>query len=137
MKELTIKSGQGTYQAKIFKGFDSLEELLRQFKDHEDCVFLCDQNVANLYKEQLQSMWNDSQVYCASATEEEKTLSGVGRFTSWLQGHRCTRQTVVVAIGGGIMQDIASFSTHVYYRGIPWIFVPTTLLSMGTKIHVE
>ncbi len=55
----------------------------------------------------------------------------MGRVATWLQSMQATRQAVVVAIGGGIIQDIVSFTTHVYYRGISWIFVPTTLLSMS------
>jgi 3-dehydroquinate synthase len=41
------------------------------------------------------------------------------------------RQSTVVAIGGGIIQDIATFTAHIFYRGIKWIHVPTTLLAMS------
>ncbi len=49
----------------------------------------------------------------------------------WFQDQNCTKQAQLIAIGGGIIQDIATFSSHVYYRGIGWTFVPTTLLSMS------
>jgi 3-dehydroquinate synthase len=48
----------------------------------------------------------------------------------FLQQNNATKQTVVIAIGGGVIQDIATFSAHLYYRGIRWIYIPTTLLGM-------
>ena len=65
------------------------------------------------------------------ATEEEKTLPGVTKVLDFLQQSNCTRQSVLITIGGGIIQDIGAFASHVYYRGIKWIFIPTTLLAMS------
>jgi len=50
---------------------------------------------------------------------------------TFLQQHDCNKQSVVIAVGGGILQDIVAFAAHVYYRGLKWHFVPTTLLSMA------
>ena len=48
----------------------------------------------------------------------------------FLQKNNATKQTMVIVFGGGIIQDIAAFSAHLYYRGLRWIFIPTTLLAM-------
>jgi 3-dehydroquinate synthase len=48
-----------------------------------------------------------------------------------MQELNCTKENTLIAIGGGITQDICSFSAHIYYRGIKWILVPTTLLAMA------
>ncbi len=50
--------------------------------------------------------------------------------SNFFQQNNATKQTIIIAIGGGVIQDITTFSAHVYYRGLRWVFVPTTLLSM-------
>jgi 3-dehydroquinate synthase len=70
-------------------------------------------------------------VHFAPATEDEKTLAGVERFLDFLQANNATRRSHVIAVGGGVIQDIATFAAHVYYRGIPWTYLPTTLLGMA------
>jgi 3-dehydroquinate synthase len=65
------------------------------------------------------------------ATEEEKTPSGVFRTWEFFQNADATKQTNVLVIGGGVVQDIAQFSSHNYYRGLRWHFVPTTLLAQA------
>jgi 3-dehydroquinate synthase len=66
-----------------------------------------------------------------TAKEDSKTLIGIGQVISWLQENNCNRSSTLIAVGGGILQDIATFAAHVYFRGIRWIYVPTTLLSMS------
>ena len=56
---------------------------------------------------------------------------GIGKVIDWMSNQRCTKANHVVAIGGGIIQDIATFSTCIFFRGLPWTFIPTTLLSMS------
>jgi len=70
-------------------------------------------------------------VHFAPALESEKTLAGVERFLGFLQKENATKKSKILAIGGGVIQDIATFTAHIYYRGISWIYVPTTLLSMA------
>ena len=49
----------------------------------------------------------------------------------FIQKENATKKSKILAIGGGIIQDIATFVAHLYHRGISWIYVPTTLLSMA------
>ncbi|MCC6441352.1 MAG: 3-dehydroquinate synthase [Rhodanobacteraceae bacterium] len=64
------------------------------------------------------------------AREEFKTLDTVGLLVEQLRKHGATRGTRVIAAGGGIVQDVATFATSCYMRGIGWDYVPTTLLGM-------
>ena len=62
--------------------------------------------------------------------ERGKTLAELERAAVKLLRAGCTRQTLVVAIGGGAVSDAAGFLAATYMRGIPWAAVPTTLLAM-------
>jgi 3-dehydroquinate synthase len=86
--------------------------------------------VARIYHDQLEPLLKQRASLALAATEEEKTLVGVQRVLNFLQEQNATKQTVLIVIGGGIIQDIAAFSAHIYYRGLKWVFVPTTLLAM-------
>lgn len=62
--------------------------------------------------------------------EDHKTLSTVGWLCSEFASHGLTRSDVVVAVGGGMVTDIAGFAAASYHRGIPVVHVATTLLAM-------
>lgn len=126
---MTIRSLQGDY-AVHFE--DSIEGAVgRVLKGRPSAVLLADRQVAKIYGQPLAPLLEGVPALLLDATEEEKTLTGVTKAVHWLQEQGATRQTVVIALGGGILQDVAAFSSHIYYRGIRWVFIPTTLLSMG------
>lgn len=125
---LTIRSLQGDYAVHFD---DSIESVARRVKGRPSAVLLADARVAGVYGRPLAPLLEGMPALLLDATEEEKTLTGVTKTVKWLQEQRCTRQSVVIALGGGIIQDVAAFSSHIYYRGIRWVFIPTTLLSMG------
>ncbi len=64
------------------------------------------------------------------AGEEHKQWPAVERIVRWLVGHDAERTGLVVAIGGGVVTDVAGFAAAVTLRGMPWVAVPTTLLGM-------
>jgi 3-dehydroquinate synthase len=64
------------------------------------------------------------------ADEPAKSLDRMTEIVVQLRERRATRRTTLVAVGGGVVQDIAAFAASVYMRGIDWVYVPTTLLSM-------
>lgn len=74
--------------------------------------------------------------------EHTKTLNTLGRVCEWLVENGIERGHGVVAVGGGVISDIAGFAAAVVLRGVPWIAVPTTLLAMvdaaiGAKTGVD
>jgi len=128
MKSLVIKSGQGDYEVEFQ---EEVAGLIAWLNTTPKAVIIVDQNVANLYSEQLSGLTGSLPTLAVPATEDEKTLDGVTRALTFLQQNDCNKQSVIIAIGGGIIQDIVAFAAHVYYRGLKWYFVPTTLLSMA------
>lgn len=69
-------------------------------------------------------------VYKIAANEKNKSLSEVEKIQSSLMKSKADRDTLIISIGGGIAGDIASFSASIYMRGVEYIHIPTTLLSM-------
>ena len=65
------------------------------------------------------------------ADEPAKSLDRMTEVIVALRERGATRSTTLVAVGGGVVQDIAAFAASVYMRGIQWTYVPTTLLSMA------
>lgn len=64
------------------------------------------------------------------AEEESKDLVNVAPLVEQLRRAGLTRDGAILAVGGGVIQDIACFIASVYMRGVRWTYVPTTLLAM-------
>ncbi|OIN47893.1 hypothetical protein BLL37_10650 [Pseudomonas azotoformans] len=69
-------------------------------------------------------------IIAVDATEENKSLERIAPVIEALKRHGATRDTEIVAVGGGIIQDIATFVASIYMRGLRWHYCPTTLLGM-------
>ncbi len=70
-------------------------------------------------------------VISISATEAAKDLDRISGVIGRLRELGASRKTMLLAIGGGVVQDVAGFAASVYMRGMPWIYMPTTLLGMA------
>ncbi len=62
--------------------------------------------------------------------DASKSLSETGRIYDWLASHRAERRDAIVALGGGMVGDFSGFVAGTYLRGMPFVQVPTSLLSM-------
>jgi 3-dehydroquinate synthase len=74
--------------------------------------------------------------------EEQKSLTAASGLYDALQGSQADRKTLVVAVGGGVIGDLAGFVAATYVRGLPLLMVPTTLLAMvdssvGGKVGIN
>jgi 3-dehydroquinate synthase len=74
--------------------------------------------------------------------EQAKTLSTMAKILDALARQKFERQSLLLALGGGVIGDIAGFAAAVYQRGIPFVQVPTTLVaqvdsSVGGKTGVD
>lgn len=94
----------------------------------ENKQFVIDQNVYDLYKELFTSIPSE-QVIIIEATETNKVIDTALHICEKMTEIPAKRNAVLISIGGGIIQDITGFVANILYRGIQWIFVPTTLLA--------
>lgn len=104
--------------------FDELNESLRGER-----FFVVDEKVLSLYGERLCAL-EGKHVYLVKNPEGEKSFEGYQALMEFLLSRKITRKDKLVAIGGGAVGDLAGFAASTVLRGIDWICVPTTLLSM-------
>ena len=109
-------------------------------------AIITDSQVGPLYaqplKEQLEGAGFAVLVHAIPAGEASKGLETYGELLSFLAGHRLTRSDLVIALGGGVVGDIAGFVAATYLRGIRLAQIPTTLLaqvdsSVGGKTGID
>jgi len=124
---LTIRSHKGAYVV----SFDTecLRVLDRDFDD--TCHFIIDQNIAALYTAKIGRVLEAHSVLAIEATEENKSLDKFPGYVEHLVSRSVRRGHKLIAIGGGIIQDITSFLAATMLRGLPWRFYPTTLLAQA------
>ncbi len=98
---------------------------IRRFASPENTVIVTDENLNRHYS----SMFSDYPVIVIGTGEGIKTLATVETIIRKLIELRAHRKTFLLAIGGGIVCDIAGFAASIYMRGIPFGFISTSLLS--------
>ncbi|MEQ9409135.1 MAG: 3-dehydroquinate synthase [Fuerstiella sp.] len=98
------------------------------------CFVVTDTNVlqphANAVRAALTEVGAEVRVACVKAGEASKSLRETSDLYDELVDFRADRKTAVVAVGGGVVGDLAGFVAATYARGLPFVQVPTTLLSM-------
>ena len=139
----------GTRSYSILVGPKLLSQLGRrcaELKLGKRCAIISDNNVARHYaataEKQLRAAGFDPVRVIVPAGESSKSLDTVQRCYDKLAAHRLERKSFVVALGGGVVGDLAGFVAATYLRGIPFVQVPTTLLaqvdsSVGGKVGVN
>jgi len=123
--KLTIESNIRDYEVIFEKDF----AFLQKFSFYENAIIIIDKNVYALYSEYFTDL-NMDDVFLFDAIEENKTFNYVQEIYDFLISKSVKRNLTLVSIGGGITQDITGFVASTLYRGINWVFVPTTFLAI-------
>ncbi|HRQ22168.1 MAG TPA: 3-dehydroquinate synthase, partial [Anaerolineales bacterium] len=92
-------------------------------------IIVTDENVAKHHLEKIQTLFN-AKAIIVPAGEEHKNLTTISRLWDAFLENGLDRKSTVIALGGGVIGDMAGFAASTYMRGIDWIAIPTTLLSM-------
>lgn len=122
--------GRG-YPIHIGAGLLARADLLRAPVSGGRVAIITNEVVAPLYLAHLREalVAFDPTVVVLPDGEPQKALGTIDRIVGDLLGRRCDRATTIFALGGGVVGDIAGFAAAVYQRGVPFVQVPTTLLS--------
>ena len=123
-----VKSSPRPYQVIWSESEHPFVEINRILAENKNNYLLIDKKILELYGEHLQV--EKERVFSADATENFKTLDGVTAVLDCLSQRGFTKGETMVVVGGGIIQDVGAFVGACYKRGIPWVYFPTTLLSM-------
>ncbi|HET8542000.1 MAG TPA: hypothetical protein VFL83_19140 [Anaeromyxobacter sp.] len=94
-------------------------------------LFVVDENVWRAWSGGLLGTIPEQDRIVFPVSEERKTLAGVEEIYDRLMARSAKKNATLVSIGGGIVQDVTGFAASTLYRGIHWVFVPTTLLAQA------
>ena len=147
MRKVKVKLGSNSYEVNIASGL--LAQVGHQLKEQGFAgrlVIITDEVVKGLYGDALEnSLVKDSfevATLAIPAGEEQKSLETAGRLYQQLTDFFAERTTPILALGGGVIGDLAGFVAATYMRGVPLVQIPTTLLaqvdsSIGGKVAVD
>ena len=116
-------SAMGEYDVIV----DSVERVNNSL--YQNPIIVTDENVAKYHLEKIQTLLNARSII-VPAGEEYKNLETISRLWKAFLENGLDRKSTVIALGGGVVGDMAGFAASTYMRGIQWIGIPTTLLSM-------
>ena len=147
MRHVEVSLGDRSYVIKIAPGLLSrLGAECAQLKLGRRCAVITDSKVGPLYAgtalKSLAAAGFEPVLVTVPAGETSKRLAMVEHCYDRLAAHRLERKSFIVALGGGVVGDLAGFVAATYLRGIPFVQVPTTLLaqvdsSVGGKTGVN
>lgn len=121
---MNIKSHFKTYSVDFV---DDLSMVLKE-SDYENTYFVIDEKVYNLYKKDFEKIPLEK-LYLVEAIESNKTIDTALAICEKMTKLPSKRNSHLISVGGGIIQDITGFVANVLYRGIDWTFYPSTLLA--------
>ena len=147
MRTLKVNLADRSYPIHLGEGILSRAgELVREAGCGEKIVIITNPTVAGLYQKPVQESLTRSGFRVTAIVlpegEEQKNLASLSTIYDRLVGERFERGSSVLALGGGVIGDLAGFAAATFLRGIPYVQVPTTLLaqvdsSVGGKTGVN
>ena len=146
MRTLTVALGERSYPIHIGAGLLARAELIVGKLPKKQAAIITNTAVAPLYLAPLQRALEARGVVVFPITlpdgEAHKNWETLNRIFDALTEHRCERGAALIALGGGVIGDLAGFAAAAYLRGVPYIQVPTTLLaqvdsSVGGKTAIN
>ncbi len=133
----SIQSYRGEYRVQFT---DDIAEVLATEVAPADLVVM-DRVVSDLYPA-LSEVLRDRTVMLMDATEEAKSFDQVAPLIQTMIDRNMGKGSRLIAVGGGVVQDLVSFAASIFKRGSDWLFVPTTLLAqcdscIGSKTSIN
>ena len=143
MRTIAIELGSRSYPIRIGAGLLASADSYPEARDRT-CRLVTDVNVAARHLPAVRAALGLAEAHCLvlPAGESQKTFDSAGRVIDWLLGSGLPRDGLVLALGGGVIGDLAGFAASVCHRGVDFLQIPTTLLaqvdsSVGGKTGVN
>ena len=134
IQTLTVKLAERSYPIHIGVGILTRADLFLSHLKQKKVVVVSNTTVAPLYLDRLRSTLEKAGISVLPVTlpdgERYKTWETLNLIFDSLLGAHCERSTTLIALGGGVIGDMGGFAAACYQRGMPFIQVPTTLLSL-------
>lgn len=135
---MNIQSKIKNYTLSFSDNLDFLEELAKSTPR----IVIVDENVYGYYGIRLNEYFSPDEIILFKAVELNKNIKNVLSLCDKVMSYSAKKNMTIISFGGGITQDVTGFLSSVLYRGVNWIFVPTTLLAqsdscMGSKTSLN
>lgn len=144
MQKINLEFSDKNYSIYIDRGFlNKIPQLIYQSFQYRKVMIITDENVGELYLEAFKAAFScEVSTYIIEAGEQSKSLSVAEKIFHHLSLENISRKDCIVALGGGVVGDLAGFVASTYLRGIDFVQVPTSLLaqvdsSVGGKVAVN
>lgn len=144
---LKISHPQGEYPIFIKSGLiNDLGENLKKLHNNRKLALITDNNVFNIYGEKiinnLSTDGYEIKTIKIKPGENSKSLDNLNYIYNELVEYNLTKSDLIVTLGGGVIGDLGGFAASTFLRGIPYVQVPTTLLSqvdssVGGKVAIN
>jgi len=133
MQTLTVDLGNRSYPIHIGQNLLTKADLLLPYLKRKQVAIVTNTTVAPLYLEKLAGSLRAQGVSIIPIVlpdgEQYKNAEVLNTIYDALLTHRCERSTTLIALGGGVVGDMCGYAAATYLRGVPFIQIPTTLLS--------
>jgi shikimate kinase/3-dehydroquinate synthase len=148
-KDITCVVETKTQSYPIFVGYgllDKLGEKMKQAGLYGTAIIISDKNVFPLYGSKVEGILKGAGFAGNSIVvppgEGTKSMDYAIKIYDFLVKHRAERDDIIIALGGGMVGDLAGFVAATFLRGMPWVQVPTSLIAMvdasiGGKVGVN
>ena len=149
MEIVPVQLKASSYSYPIYIGqqiLPQLGELLRPFSVSKKTLLISDPQVYQLYGDRVSAALQGGEFlplsFLVPAGERNKSLTWASRLYNFLIQERVDRRSPIIALGGGVIGDLAGFVAATYMRGVPFLQLPTSLLaqidsSVGGKVAVN
>ncbi len=128
---VTVDLAERSYAIRMGSGLLGMPSELKAAIHGPDVLVVSNDTVAPLYADKVLTSLGDkhAELHCLKDGEAHKTLESVSGIYDKLVAMRANRDTTIIALGGGVVGDMAGFAAATYQRGVQFIQLPTTLLS--------
>lgn len=146
MQTVNVSLGERSYAIHVGRGLLGRAELLVPHLPQPRVAIVSNPTVAGLHLRPLLAALESAGVQAIQTLvpdgEDHKNWESLNSIFTTLLSHRAERKTTVLALGGGVVGDLAGFAAACYQRGVPFIQLPTTLLaqvdsSVGGKTAIN
>lgn len=147
MKRIRVSLGERSYEILIGHGLISnCGSLIKRLNIGRDAVVVTNSRLSNLYKKALTRTLKKNGITAhfeiVPNSEKSKSISVATALLNRLSRYDLHKRIFIIALGGGVVGDLAGFVASVYKRGVPYIQIPTTLLaqvdsSIGGKVGID
>ena len=123
-KKFIVHSGIKNYSVNI--NSDSVSYIKNEITNNNN-IAIIDKFIFEYYFKDIK---NKKRILIIKSSEKIKNLTTSNYIIDFFIRNKVTKIDKIYAIGGGIIQDLVGYSSYIYKRGIPWVYVPTTMLGI-------